>query len=115
MARSNSDDGIRHTLGFVRNAKHINVIVMTVPHRLDLIRSSCVNNAVEAFGRRLWNRMKRFKNVEMINVVIDRDFYVKHGQYTNTRGIEKMLMKVASTLKSMLGEKNGTYQCEMEK
>ena len=33
--------------------------------------------------------MKRLENVEMINVVIDRDFYMKHGQYMNTRGKEK--------------------------
>ena len=29
---------------------------------------------MEAFVERLWNRMKRFENVEMINVVIDRQW-----------------------------------------
>jgi hypothetical protein len=28
-----------------------NMILMSVPHRHDLIRNSCVNNAVEAFDR----------------------------------------------------------------
>jgi hypothetical protein len=115
VERSNSDDSIKHTLGFVRKSNHINVIVMIVPHRQDLIRNPCVNNTGEAFDRRLWNRMKRFENVEMINVVIDRDLYMKHGLYMNTRGIEKMLMKITSTIKSMLGERNETYQYEMEK
>jgi hypothetical protein len=32
--------------------------------------------------------MKMFKNVEMINVGIERDFYMKHGQYLNTGGKE---------------------------
>jgi hypothetical protein len=51
---------------------------MSVPHTHELIRYSCVNNAVEAFtgNRKLWNRMKRFENVEMINVGIERDFYI---------------------------------------
>jgi hypothetical protein len=40
---------------------------------------------------------------------------MKHGQYVNIRGKENMSMKIASAIKSMLGEKDGTFQCEMEK
>jgi hypothetical protein len=50
------------------------------------VRNAYVNNTVVAFDRKLGNSMKRFENVEMINAVHDRDFYVKHGQYMKPRG-----------------------------
>jgi hypothetical protein len=53
VARNNSVEGIKHILDVVRNSDHTNVILMTVPHRQDLIRNSCINNAVEALDRRL--------------------------------------------------------------
>jgi hypothetical protein len=63
-ASSNSVEGMKHILGFGRNSNHTNGILMSVPHRYDFIRNSCVNNAVEAYNRRLWKRMKRSENVE---------------------------------------------------
>ena len=75
----------------------------------------CVNKAVEVFDRRLWKRMKRFENVEMINVVIDREFYMKRGQCMNTRGEEKMPIKIACTIKSRLGVNSGMYQAILER
>jgi hypothetical protein len=58
---------------------------MSVPHTHELIRYSSINNAVEAFNRKLWNRIKRFENVEMINVGTKRDFYMMHGQHLNMK------------------------------
>jgi hypothetical protein len=56
VARNKSDDSLKHILDVVRNSNHINVIVMTVPHRRDLVRNSCVNNQVEASDGRLWEQ-----------------------------------------------------------
>ena len=58
---------------------------MNVPHTHEYIRYSCVNNAVQASNRKLWNRMKRLENVGMINVGNERDFYMMYGQHLNTR------------------------------
>ena len=84
MTRNNSVEGMNHILDFMRISDHANVILMSVSHRHDLIRNSCVNNAVEAF-----NRLKRCENVEMINMGIERNFCMKHGQHLNIRGKEK--------------------------
>jgi hypothetical protein len=71
---------------------------MSIPHRHDLIRNSRVNNAVEAYNMRLCKRMKRFENVEMINLGTERDFYTKNEHHLNTT--ERMSMKIASTIQS---------------
>jgi hypothetical protein len=57
--------------------------------------------------------MKSFKNVEMINLGIEREFYTKHGQHLNTR--ERKNVDENSLHHKEHWEKNETYQCEMEK
>jgi hypothetical protein len=66
IARNNSTKGMKNILEFVMNATHTNVIIMSAPHRHDLIRNSCVNKKMKAFNRKLCKRLKRFKKVKMI-------------------------------------------------
>jgi len=89
---------MRHILEFVINANHTNVILMSAPHRYDLIRDSCVNNEVEVFNRKLRERLERFEKVEMIDVVSERNFYTKPGQHLNSGGKENMSKKIATTV-----------------
>ena len=89
---------MRHILEFVINANHTNVILMSAPHRYDLIRDSCVNNEVEVFNRKLCERLERFEKVEMIEVVSERNFYTKHGQNLNSGGKESMSKKTTTTI-----------------
>jgi hypothetical protein len=85
VPRNNSVEGMKHILHFKRNSNHTNMILISVPHTQDLIRYSCVNNAVETFKRKLWNRIKSLNNVEMIHVSTEKDFYMTPGQHLNTR------------------------------
>ena len=102
VARNNSVEDMKHISDFRRNSNHTNGILMSIPHRHDLIRISCVNNAVEAYNRRLWKRMKMFENVETIKLDTERDFYTKHAQHLNTT--ERMSIKIASTTQSTGGK-----------
>jgi hypothetical protein len=105
ITRNNSIVGMKHILEFVINANQTNVIPKSVPHRHDLIRNSCVNNEVEAFNRRLSERLQRFENVKMIDVVSERDCYTKHGQHLNSGGRESMSKKITATIECMLNKK----------
>jgi hypothetical protein len=95
---------MKHILEFVINANNTNVILMSVPHRHDLMRNSCVNNEVEAFNRRLRERLKRFDNVEMIDVVSDKVCYTKQGQHLNSGGKESMSKKIVATIECLLNK-----------
>jgi hypothetical protein len=53
---------MKNILEFVINANHTYVIIMSAPHRQDLIRNSCVSKEVEAFNRKLYKRLKRLKS-----------------------------------------------------
>jgi RNase P/RNase MRP subunit p30 len=105
IARNNSIKGMKNILEFVLNANHTNVIIMSAPHRHDLIRNSCVNKEVEAFNRKLCKRLKRFEKVKMIEVISERAFYTKYGQHLNTRGKEIMLKKTVATIECVLNRK----------
>jgi len=79
IARNSSIVGMKHLLEFVINANHTYVILMSAPHRYDLIRNSCVNNEVKVFNTKLCKRPERYEKVEMIDVVSERNFYTKLG------------------------------------
>ena len=44
VGRNESNLGIRALKDFVRTHEHTNVIAINVPHRYDLVPTSCVNN-----------------------------------------------------------------------
>lgn len=104
IAKNNSTVGMRHLLDFVTNATHTNVIVMSAPHRHDLISNSCVNKEIEKFNRKLRLRLGRLGRVEMIDVVNDRNLYTRNGQHLNTEGKETMAKKIASTIEYVLNK-----------
>ena len=57
---------MKHIHDLVINATHTNVIQLSVPHRRDLVKESCVNREVKVFNTNLRNRLKCLKNVEMM-------------------------------------------------
>ena len=96
---------MQYLLELVMNAAHTNVILMSAPHRYDLMKTSCVNHEIENFNRKLRKRLKRIRNVEMIDVGKDRTLYTRHGQHLNPEGKESMANKIASTIKCVLNKK----------
>jgi hypothetical protein len=105
VARNNSVVGVKHILVLLINSSHANVILLSVPHRHDLISDSCVNREVEAFYSSLQNRLKRFGKVELVDVINEREFYTRRGQHLNSRGKESMASKIAQTVESIMKKK----------
>jgi len=53
VARNNSMVGVKHVLDLLINLSHTNVILLSVPHRHDLISDSCVNREVDVVNSSL--------------------------------------------------------------
>jgi hypothetical protein len=53
VGRNKSVVGIKHILNLLINSTHTHVILLSVPHRHDLINDSCVNREVKVFNRSL--------------------------------------------------------------
>ena len=105
VARNNSVLGMKHILDLTINSSHTNLILLSVPHRHDLISDSCVNKEIAAFNNSLRNRMKRFSKVDVIDVTNEREFYTRHGQHLNSRGKENMATKIAQNIESLVEKK----------
>jgi hypothetical protein len=74
--------GRKHILDLLIDSTHTNVILLSVPHRHDLIKDSCVDRE-EVFNGSLGNSLKCFGKVKLIDVVNEREFFTKHGQHLN--------------------------------
>jgi len=97
--------GMKHILDLALHASNTNVIILCAPHRHDLIKDSCVNREVEVFNRKLQNRLKCLRKVELIEVPNERNLYTKHGQHLNSSGKEVMANKIPLTIESVVKRK----------
>jgi hypothetical protein len=81
-------------------------ILVRVPHQYDLPDWSCVNYEVETFSRKLMKPVKPFKHVKVVKILVDleREFYTKHGQHMKNMGKEKVVVKIAQAVTTILQE-----------
>ena len=104
IAKNNASTGMKHLLDLVINATHTNIILMSAPHRFDLIETSCVNLEIKNFNSKLRSKLKNIGKVKLIEVDKDRTLFTGHGQHLNARGKENMAKKIASMIKRMLAK-----------
>jgi len=78
---------------------------MKLPHRHDLIPTSCVNSEVIKFDRLVEKKMKIYSNVKMLETDTDRKYFTKHGQHLNLSGKEQISMKLTTLIKEFSTKK----------
>jgi len=61
----------------------VNLVIMKVPLRHDLMPTSCVNKEVQ-----IEKRVKAYPNTKLFNLDLDRSYYTAHGQHLNSSGKE---------------------------
>jgi hypothetical protein len=100
IGRNNSRDALTHLCNFIEDNQHVNIIVLTAPHRHDLIASSCVNVEVNNYNRRLIKRMVPFKNVKILATSLERKYFTRHGMHLNALGKERVARGTAMVIRS---------------
>ena len=86
VARNETTLGLRNLAKFVESINNTNIIVLGVPHRYDLLSTSCVNTEVNSFNRKLKKILKRYKNVRIVNMGQNRDYFTLQGFHLNALG-----------------------------
>jgi hypothetical protein len=69
---------------------HTNVVVINVPHRYDLMKWACVNNAAKDFNRKLRKLLKAYDDLKMTEVENLRELYTNHGLHLNAKEKESL-------------------------
>ena len=86
--KNNSKTALRHIRNFINSNNHTNIILISVPHRYDLMQSSCVNNEIRSFNRKLMKTVRAFKHASVLEMTSDRNHFTKHGLHLNGLGKE---------------------------
>jgi lysophospholipase L1-like esterase len=102
IGKNESNVGLRHLKNFVAATQHTNIFIVTVPHRHDLQASSCVNQEIQVFNRKMQKMMKVNSNVSVIDVNLSRSEFTRHGMHLNASGREKMAIILGQKVKSFL-------------
>jgi lysophospholipase L1-like esterase len=105
ISRNNTKEAIHQLCKFSEQKTTVNLVIMKVPLRHDLMPSSCVNNEVLKFNRQIEKRVKFYPNVKLLDFDLDRSYYTNHGQHLNSPGKELIANKLAILIKDVLVKK----------
>jgi hypothetical protein len=73
-------------------------MVVTAPYRYDLQESSCVNNEIVVFNRKLHKVAKSAGNVKILQSTLNRNDFTHHGMHLNVSGKEKVAKLTGETM-----------------
>jgi hypothetical protein len=102
------DQGLRQMKKVVSNMNQTNLVIINVLHRHDFHESSCINNAIKTFNRKLMKHVKAFDNQHMVEVESAPEFYTNHGMYLNGKGKEWIANKIMKIIKDIINVKQVT-------
>ena len=95
-------------MDFVANNTHTNVALITAPPRHDLMQSSCVNNAVNSFNRKLKKLIKEHHHASLLEIDTNRNLYTNHSLHLNGQGKERLANQIVSHVHSVLERRKGS-------
>jgi len=72
IAKNDSKTAMRHIRNFINTNSHKNIVVVSVPHRCDLMQSSCVKSEIKSFNRKLLKHNKAHQHVSLLKVRSER-------------------------------------------
>jgi len=87
--------GIRHLNDFVNQRTNTNIRIITAPHRHDLPNTSCINNEVQIFNRKLCKLINNKENVKILEQETKREDFTQHGLHLNMSGKDKIAKLLA--------------------
>jgi uncharacterized protein (UPF0218 family) len=105
VAKNNIMKVFRYLVDFAKNGSHTNVILASVPHRHDLMSSSCVNEEGRVFNRKLMKISNIFGHVSFMEVHTNREYYTKYGHHLNNFVKAKVSKQLSLQLLSVLQRK----------
>ena len=108
ISRNETNLGLTYLRKFVDNWRNTNILVLTAPHRYDLLESSWVNKEVEVFNRKLLKVVKSARNVKIIQATLKRSDFTHHGMHLEICGKEKTARLIGDYIRKLIARKEET-------
>jgi DNA phosphorothioation-dependent restriction protein DptG len=83
IGKNESSKGLSHISSFVKNRGHTNIVITNEPHRHDLYTTSCINNEVKVFNRKLLKEFKRYDYAKVMETNLSREYFTQHRLHMN--------------------------------
>jgi hypothetical protein len=100
VSKNNTNEGLKGIEEYVKQYKY-NIIVMGIPHRYDLSPTSCVNFEVQKFNRKLKKQMKLHPHVTILDISLDRKYFITHSLHMNATGKHKIAQIIAIQIEDL--------------
>jgi len=107
VGKNNSTKALQHIMDFIITNNHINIILVTVPPRYDLMQSSCVNSEIKSFNRKLKKMVKVYQYTSVLEMDNDRKLFTNHSLHLNCQGKEVLSKQIVSLTYSELEQTIG--------
>lgn len=105
VGKNKASGALKQISNFVKTNNNTNIIMLSAPHRHDLVDFSCVNNEIKSFNRKLKKHVKISKHTLILEINPNREFFTQHGLYLNGRGKAKVAKQIVAHLPITLGKK----------
>jgi hypothetical protein len=78
VSNNNANRALKHILNFIKD-NNTNIILLSAPHRHELMESSCVNKEIESYNRNLMKCVKTFDHTTVLEINPNMELYTHHG------------------------------------
>jgi hypothetical protein len=102
ISRKNCNNGLKQILTLVKNNTHTNILLLSLPHRHDLIPSCAVNDEISTFNRKLVKFVNNYQQVSVVKLDLSRQCFTRHGLHLNTLGKEIVSNRIVTCVKQIL-------------
>ena len=70
-----------YKLCFAQKYNNTNIIIVNIPHRHDLDRTSEINTKIRAFNRLILKVAKAYNHITIVDTDLDRKLFTRHGMH----------------------------------
>jgi len=95
--RNKKSLGLKHLKNFINDRSNTNILALAAPHRHDLQETSCINNEVQVFNKKLYKIFKKRDNVKMLDISLHRNNFTQRGLHLNAIGKGKVAEMIATS------------------
>jgi hypothetical protein len=100
--KNESSKSLNLITNFALQHQHTNIILIPALHRHDLEKSSCINNEIQTFNRKLSKLTNIMLHVKLLDPSLDTENFTRHGMHLNSKGKEKVARIIGQYINELL-------------
>ena len=104
ISKKNMRNAITEVFELVKDSKETNIVLISAPHRHDLIPNSCVNKEVCKYDRIMKKLVKLYTNVNYLETDLERSNFTKHGFHLNSKGKDLLVHQLVIQMDQILNK-----------